>query len=333
MEANLEMSRLIGEFPANLTEALEIAAKISIQAPEYTIHNVVICGMGGSGIGGRIVSQWLADDLSVPVGFCQDYELPAYVNKHSLVIASSYSGNTEETLISLETAIQKGAKIVAVTSGGKLAEICRENGFDYVLVPGGNPPRTALAFSIVQLVAIFNRLGMCADERLAEIKRAQGLLVTEQDHIRAEAKELAEALKDKIPVVYATSEYEGLTIRARQQFNENAKKLCISHALPEMNHNELVGWGGGDSRFGVLFLNTLDLNARNQKRLEITLDRIGKKTETLLTLEAKGNSRIEKTIYLNNVIDWTSLYIAELNQVDSIEIEIIDHLKGSLAKL
>ncbi len=333
MEPSILMKKLIEEFPNNLLEALSIAKKVTFKKPKNTIQNVVICGMGGSGIGGRIVAQWLEKDLTVPVNFCQDYHLPSYVNQNTLVIASSYSGNTEETLMSLETAIQKNAHIIAITSGGSLEALCKENGFDYVIVPGGNPPRTAMAFSLVQLVNIFNQIGMCPVERLTEIKKGHDLIVTELEGIIKQAQEIAAKLKDKIPVFYSPGSYEAMAIRARQQFNENSKKIGWAGAIPEMNHNELVGWSGGDNRFGVVFLNTKDLIKRNQKRLEITLDRLRTKTDTVINLEAKGNSKIEKTLYLNSILDWASLYTADLNNVDCVEIEIIDYLKDSLSKI
>lgn len=333
MEANDLMKQLIADFPKQLAEAMEIAKNAKIHKADKEIKNVIICGMGGSGIGGLIVSQWLSDDLSVPVGFCQDYDLPNYVNEHTLVIASSYSGNTEETLMSLDKAIQMGCKIIGVTSGGKLASLCQEHGYDYVLVPGGNPPRASMGYSIVQLVNIFVQLGMCPAERLVELQKGHDLIVRDQDHIRAEAHRFAEALKNKIPVCYSSAAYSGLTVRAKQQFNENSKKLAIAHALPEMNHNELLGWTGGDSRFGVLFFETHDLNIRNKTRVEITLAKIREKTDTVLIASAKGDSKIEKSIYLNNIIDWTSYLVAEMNDVDSVEINVIDFLKDSLAKV
>jgi glucose/mannose-6-phosphate isomerase len=333
MEANNLMRQLIATFPNQLSEALDIASKSHFKKSETEIKNVMICGMGGSGIGGLIVSQWLSDDLSVPVNFCQDYDLPNYVDHTTLVIASSYSGNTEETLMSLEKAMAKGSRIIAITSGGTLAGLCQDKGYDYVLVPGGNPPRASMGYSIVQLVNIFVQLGMCPAERLVEIQKGIDLIVADQVHIQAESRKFAEALKDKISIFYSSSDYSGMTVRARQQFNENSKKLAHAHFLPEMNHNELLGWTGGDSRFGVMFFETNDLNIRNKKRVEITLDKIREKTDTVLIAVAKGNSKIEKSIYLNNIIDWTSFYIAELNNVDSVEIDVIDFLKESLAKV
>ncbi len=333
MDANKLMRDLIVNFPNQLAEALEIASKSNFRKADKEIKNVMICGMGGSGIGGLIVSQWLFNDLSVPVDFCQDYDLPNYVNENTLVIASSYSGNTEETLMSLEGAMAKGSKIMGITSGGKLAALCEEKGYDYVLVPGGNPPRASMGYSIVQLVNIFVQLGMCPAQRLVEIQKGLDLIVADQEHIRAVSRQFAEALKDKIAIFYSSAAYSGMTVRARQQFNENSKKLAHAHFLPEMNHNELLGWTGGDSRFGVMFFETHDLNVRNKKRVEITLDIIRKKTDTVLIAEAKGESKIEKSIYLNNIIDWTSYLVAEINNIDSVEIDVIDFLKDSLAKV
>src|SRR5690606_35191262 len=122
-----------------------IASKATFKAPKNEIRNIVICGLGGSGIGGRMVSQWVQSELQVPISSFQDYDIPAFIDKHTLIIASSYSGDTEETLISVEQAHSKGAHVIAVCSGGKLQKFCKENEYDAVIVPGGNPPRTALA--------------------------------------------------------------------------------------------------------------------------------------------------------------------------------------------
>ena len=165
------MKQLITEFPNNITEAIKIAANSNFSQPKNEIRNVVICGMGGSGIGGSIVSKWLEDELSIPIYVSKDYSLPNFVNENSLVIGSSYSGDTEETLSSVELAIKKGAHIIGITSGGKMQRICNENGFDVVIVPGGNPPRTALAYSLVQLINIFKCLGLIVPGRLKEMEK------------------------------------------------------------------------------------------------------------------------------------------------------------------
>jgi glucose/mannose-6-phosphate isomerase len=326
------MDKLIAAFPQNIIESLEIASKVQLQKPSNPIHTIVICGMGGSGIGGKLVSQWLQDELKVPVTLVQDYTLPAFVNENTLVIGSSYSGETEETLYSVTKAKALGAHIIGICSGGKLAVFCQENKLDVILVPGGNPPRTTLAFSLGQLINIFVQFDLASSKNLEDFKASFTLLNENQTAIKEEAKKLATFLKDRFILIYSASNYEAVAIRARQQFNENGKILCTHHTIPEMNHNELVGWGLGDNRFGALFLDSEDWHERNKQRLEFSQKVIGTKTEHIFTLKAKGNSIIERSIYLINVVDWASFYLSELNNVDATEIDVINTLKGQLAK-
>ena len=327
------MEKLIAKFSSNILESIKIASKYSLSKPINEINSIVICGMGGSGIGGKLVSQWLEKELSVPVYLAQDYELPSFVDKHSLVIASSYSGNTEETLYSVQEAKTRGAHIIGITTGGKLAEFCASSGYDCMLVPGGNPPRTALAFSLGQLLSILTSLGFCSNDRLLEFEKSALLLNESISEIKTRASELALFLKDKFILIYAASNYEAVAIRARQQINENGKMLCAHHLIPEMNHNELVGWGGGDDRFAAVFIDSLDLNERNLKRFIFSKEYISTKTAHIFTIKAKGNSMIERSIYLIHLVDWASLYLAELNKVDAMEINVINDLKNQLSEL
>jgi len=183
----------------------------------------------------------------------------------------------------------------------------------------------------VQLLNIFAKLGLTSADRLTEIAKAKELIVSDEQEIKAKAHELAAFLKGHVPVLYAETKFEAMLVRARQQFNENGKMLCWHHTIPEMNHNELVGWGGGDERFATVFFTTKDMHRRNAKRLEICKDVIAKKGAKQMDVEAKGNSFIEQTIYLINLVDWASLYLSDLKQVDPIDIEVIDFLKESLA--
>ncbi len=327
----MTMKELIEAFPENISEAIQIASSTTFRQPANEIHNIVICGMGGSGIGGRLVAKWVEDELSVPVTVVSDYMLPKFVSQNSLVIGSSYSGNTEETLSAIEEAIEAGAHIIGICSGGRLEELCRKNEFDVVVVPGGNPPRTALAFSITQLINAFVQLNMISANRLKELEAGRDLILNREDEIRGKAHELAEFLKGNVGILYGTTKYDPVLVRARQQFNENSKLLCWHHALPEMNHNELVGWGGGDERFATVFFKTEDLHRRNAKRMDITKEVISKKSSKVLEVEAVGGSVIERSLYLINIVDWASLYLSSLNEVDPIDIKVIDYLKGTLA--
>lgn len=325
------MENLISAFPENITEAIEIANKASFKPLSENINNIVICGMGGSGIGGKLVQKWVENELSIPIIGIQDYSLPAFVSKNTLLIGSSYSGNTEETLSALKEGITKGATVIGVCSGGELKDLCEKNNFDCVVVPGGNPPRTALAFSLVQLLNILCNYNLISPKRLEEMEKGRQLIVNNEVSIKETAMELATFLRGNVGILYGTTKFEPLLVRARQQFNENSKLLCWHHVIPEMNHNELVGWGGGDDRFATVLFNSKDIHPRNQRRIEITKDAIKKKTSKLFEVEAIGDSFIEETIYFTNIVDWASLYLADLDNVDPIDIEIIDYLKNELA--
>ena len=329
-KSNDYMKGLIEAFPDNLTEALVIANNNPLKKSYSKFNNVVICGMGGSGIGGKLVGSWIMDEITIPISFCQDYTLPNFVNEKTLLIASSNSGNTEETVSAAEEGRKRGATIIGVCSGGKLQSLCDQWGVECIIVPGGTPPRTALAFSIVQLTHILGELELISNDKLKEFITAKELITSNTVEIHEKAKQLADFIDGKELLIYSESKDEGIAIRARQQFNENCKILCNHHTIPEMNHNEIVGWYGGADRYAVLFLNTTDWHPQNNKRLAFSKERIKAKTNHIFSLSAKGNSMVERSLYFIHIIDWASLYLAQKNNIDSIYIEVIDSLKGSL---
>jgi glucose/mannose-6-phosphate isomerase len=326
------MKQLIHDFPKHIEEALTIAKAAILKNPTNKIDNVIICGMGGSGIGAKIVSNWVYDEIKIPVSLVTDYTLPAFASSNSLVIGSSYSGNTEETTSALEVAKSLGAHIVCVCSGGKMAEFCTENNYDCILVPGGNPPRSTLAYSLVQLLHILHSFHLIGSSTSEQMEKSMSLLTDNLEEIQTVAKDLSKHLFGKVGILYGETIYEGVIVRARQQFNENSKYLCWHHTIPEMNHNELVGWGGGDQRFAPVFFETSDIHPRNKKRFEITRKATEDKCGKVMTINAKGGSRVEQAIYLIHVVDWASFYLCEANNQDIIDINIIDYLKGELSK-
>lgn len=327
------MDKLITAFTQNMQDAIKIAASVNVSKPKNEIQNILVTGMGGSGIGGKIVAQWIQDDIAIPITLINDYSLPNFVNQNTLVIASSYSGSTEETMISVEKAKDKGAHIIGICSGGALQSFCEDNNYDCVIIPGGKPPRTQLAFSVIQQINIYIQLGLIDAKYLQNITSSIDLLNTETENIKAEALRLAKFLDKKVGIIYSAAKYEGVAVRARQQFEENSKYLCWHHVIPEMNHNELVGWGGGDDRFAVVFMQTNDLIPRNQRRYEITMDLIKKKTTNVTEIIAKGNNIVERSFYLIHLVDWSSFFLSEIKNVDPIDIDVIYYLKDELAKL
>lgn len=328
--SNSEMHELIDAFPNNLKEALKIAKTNPLEKSYPKFDHIVICGLGGSGIGGKLVSGWFRDQLPIPVELCQTYELPKYVGKRTLLIASSYSGNTEETLSAVEEGHKKGAYILAITSGGKLAEFCCQFNYEFILIPSGNPPRTQLAYSIVQLTHFLSELDLIKKEMLNEFDTAANRIEEMTDAIRTEAKSIASFCFEKNLILYSDAKDEAIAIRARQQFNENSKILCSHHVIPEMNHNELVGWAGGDQNNAVLAIHTGDLHPQNTKRFEYSRNVIESRTKHYYELSVDSGSNIVRSLCLINILDWASYYLAELREVDAVEVEVITGLKNSL---
>lgn len=327
------MEQLIAAFPQNIQQAFEAAKELTFSKPTDRIENIVLVGMGGSGIGAKIVSKWVENEINIPVLLFQEYNIPKFVNKHTLFIACSYSGNTEETLFSVAQAKEQGAQIKGICSGGKLEAFCKENNFDCVVVPGGNPPRTTTAFSIVHIVNLLVNLELIDKSVLYKVVASTAVLENNITIIKEEAKNLAAFLHTKIGVYYASSDYEAVVIRAKQQFNENSKELCIGHVIPEMNHNELVGWSGGTNQFAAVFLDSQDLIAQNKRRFEVTMDEAKRFTQNVKVIHALGENQIEKSFYFIHIIDWASLFLAELKGVDPVDIRAIDYLKNELSKL
>jgi len=328
--SSIMMQNLTAELPNHILYALETAPNFELDKPDFDFNNVVILGMGGSGIGGVLVKNWIAEDIAIPVICVQDYFIPNFVDNRTLVIASSYSGNTEETLMALEDAQECGAFIVGITSGGKLESFCKENKYPVFIVPGGNPPRTALGYSLVMLLTIFERLELVSNRYTAMIQQGAQKLLKNQTEMKEQGKKVAEFFQNKIPIFYATPQFEGLAIRCRQQINENSKSLGWSHIIPEMNHNELVGWTGGSQAFAPLFLLSQNEFNRNLFRIQISKEEMESRGSHTMTLVAQGDNPVEEVLYLNHIVDWASVYFADLRNQDPEEIPVIIKLKSAL---
>lgn len=328
------MDKLIERFPAQLAEALEIGREAKLSDPESVINKVFVAGMGGSGIGGNFVADMVADECKVPYLVNKGYSIPSYVDENTLAIISSYSGNTEETLSAFDVIEKTGAKIVCVASGGKIISRAKESGYDFIEVPSGWPsPRACLGFSLVQQVFILQKFGLISTLISSQIKTAINVIKYDQDDIKKEALSIAKTLHGKTVVIYTTDRMESVAVRLRQQINENSKLLCWHNVIPEMNHNELVGWKNERKDLAVLFLRNKDDFKRNSTRIEISKNIISKLSGSVIEVYSKGVSLPEKMIYLVNLGDWISFYLSEMCGVDSIEIDVINYLKGELAKV
>lgn len=327
------MNQYIADFTKHLNQALEIGKNTNFHPVDKEIKSVLICGLGGSGIGGSIISQLLAPELSIPVVINKDYHIPAFVNESTLVMCCSYSGNTEETLQMYDQAIAKSAEICIITSGGKFEDLAKSKQHNFIKIPEGYPPRAAFGLSFPQLFYAFNKYSLIDGSFEKSLMNSISLIDQEEESIRTEAKELASRLEGKIPVLYCESTNEGVAIRLRQQINENSKMLCWHHVIPEMNHNELVGWRFPKEEVAVVFLESQETYYRNAKRMEYCKNVIKKYASSIDSIKAKGQNSIEESLYLIHLGDWISSYLADLNNIDAIEIEVIIGLKDTLSKL
>lgn len=325
------MSQYVAEFTAQLREARKIADGFQWDS-EIEITNVIIAGLGGSGIGGTILAQLLANHCPVPINSAKSYELPAYVGDRTLVIACSYSGNTEETLEAVSLAQEREAQIACISSGGALSDLAAKNNWPIIQVPGGDPPRAAFAFAIVELLKLAEVFGLTDSSWQQDLDKAIYLLDKEEEKIKSTARQLAEAIQHKLPVIYTAPWLEGVATRWTQQIGENSKMLSWKNVLPEMNHNELVGWAGGTSDIAVIFLMSDKDHPRITKRMELSAEVMRKKTPHVHHFDALGESNLEQALYLIHLGDWMTVFLAEHRGADDIEIEVIDWLKDELAR-
>lgn len=328
------MEELIVQFTQQLRESLDISNTYKFTAAKNSkFNNIILTGLGGSGIAGSIVQNYVFDKIKVPFVVNKDYFLPAFVGKDSLVIVSSYSGNTEETVAALNMAIKLKATVVCITSGGKIADIAQKKKVDCIILPSGMPPRACIGYSMLQVIRTFEHFGLVKNVLSKDIPAAIALLDKEEKDIRKKAKAIAAKLNGKLPVIYSAADYEGMAIRFRQQLNENSKILTWHHAIPEMNHNELVGWKDKDPNKVVVILRNENDYERVQMRMEINKKVFKQYTPNILEIFSKGESYWERIFYFIHLTDYISTELAKLRGVDATEVKVIDFLKGSLAKV
>ena len=336
------MRDLILNFPSQVEEAVAIgeAAKIKINTKQ--IENIVISGLGGSAIGGDLLRSYLADKCSVPVIVNRHYYFPSFVGNRTLVIISSYSGNTEETVSSFKDAIKKKAKIICITSGGEVERLATKYKYPYIKIPGGLPPRAALGYSFFPTLITVAKLGFCKSQK-KEIKETLALLRTLSTRYSNlvssdnRALTIATSLHGKLPVVYsAADKFDTVNTRWRGQINENAKTLAFGHVFPELNHNEIVGWEVLNdimSKIHVVILRDKDDYKRIQVRMDTTKNIIEGLPDGITEVYSHGKSLLARTFSLLYLADWISFYLAMLNHVDPSPVKKIDLLKATLSRV
>ncbi|XWN36234.1 MAG: bifunctional phosphoglucose/phosphomannose isomerase [Balneola sp.] len=335
-----DMWGLISGFPDHWKEVMKLTEEVKLNIDKSRIRNICFAGMGGSAIGADIIRAYSIQSCPYPVQVNRHYQIPNYVDDNTLFIACSFSGNTEETLAALSSALERGAQIIAVTSGGSLKKSAVENEFDYIQIPGGIPPRAALAYSFVPLFRIFKALGFL-DEPDSVLIDTYNLLKDGaskfSDLDDNDALALARELNESLPIIYSdASLMEPVNLRWRGQIEENSKMLVYGNLIPEMNHNEIVGWehiAHLAGRLTVVILKDREDNPRVTKRMEIVKDLVMDQALSVIEISTIGNSRLERMFSLVQLADWVSLYLALLNEIDPTPIAKIDILKSKLAEI
>ncbi|MBU1035642.1 bifunctional phosphoglucose/phosphomannose isomerase [bacterium] len=352
------MIELLEEFPQKMRDALRLGEEFSIptnfsptsasssfSAPDSTTRNfknIVVLGMGGSAIGGDLLSDYLADELSIPIVVIRGYDIPKFVDENSLVFSVSYSGNTEETISALKKCLEAKARIIALTSGGKLAVLSQENNFPVIKVPAGIQPRAAISYLFFPILKALERLGLIK-ERSSEIEETISILQDLSREYCAKspsennlAKKVALSLYQHLPLVYGSEGLlEAVAMRWKTQINENSKWPCFWNVFPELDHNEIVGYkieNNINRQVKIIYLQDKEGLLRVEQRRKITRKIIEDKVAEFIVCPTKGKGKMSRMFSLIFLGDLASYYLAILNQVDPSPVACIEDLKKELAK-
>lgn len=338
-----DMKSRVKALPRQMEESVGICASFTpspgLLNKKFT--SIVLCGMGGSAISGDVMSAYLSDECTLPVKVVRNYSLPAFVDENTLLIAVSYSGNTEETLFCLEEGKKRNAGLFCISSGGKVLDVCERSGLDHVPIPSGWPPRSALGYLIVPICCLLQKMGYCettveemVDRAVPVLEQVWSELVGASGDNFIKLNKLVNGLSRGMLMVYAPPAISVVARRWMTQLNENSKVLAHWGVIPEMNHNELVGWGndGLKNYYKVVFLDYEFLLPRIKKRIQLTREIILGRGIQCVILHLPGKDVrdvLMAGIYMGDIF---SLVLAEEREIDPSPVEVIEELKRKMAE-
>lgn len=317
--------------PDQLRDALWRIESARLEAAEAA--GVMVCGMGGSAIGGDLAAAALGDRLTRPLLTIRGYELPSWATPEWTVLCSSYSGQTEETLACFEAAAALGARRVVASTGGSLVDRAREAGVPVIGLPGIFQPRAAVAYMFV-VAAELAALAGIAPRLHTEIDVAATFLAAEAEALRDRAEAIAAELDGTLPVVYGADLTAPAARRWKTQVNENAKLPSFCSELPEADHNELCGWSGAvpEQRLAAVFLEDCDQHPRERHRFELTAESLAAEAAAVVRVQTAGESRVARLLWAVMLGDLVSLELARRRGVDPLAIEPIERLKAAMGR-
>ena len=293
-------------------------------------NKILIIGMGGSAIGGDFARKIIEKESPIPVFVLRDYDIPNWVDKKTFIIASSYSGNTEETLSAYSKCLDRGCNSIVISTGGELSRIANNNDIGVISLPPGYQPRAAIGYSLSILLLLFVELGLCKKHVIENLQTTANNCLGKKSI--DDAKLLAQNLYNKFPVIYSGEGCnEILSIRLKGQLAENAKILSYQSVFPEHNHNEIEGWNNLEdfiSNFSVIWIIDDSDSEHIRKRIKIVKGMIDKYTSHQCELYLKGESIIERVFSMIHTIDWVSFYLAIIYKTDPSPVNNIKNLKS-----
>ena len=316
------MKQVLLDFPKQCRDALSLARGIKVSG---TVTKIVVCGMGGSAIGGDLLKSYMYDKL-LPVFVIRDYDLPAFVDDNTLVFCLSYSGNTEETLSCLTEAKNRNAKVVTICSGGKLAELSET----LISIPEGLQPRNALGYLFFPMLGVLFNSGL-ADVKNPELNQLIKML-SDVAYFDEKGRDIAKKVRDRIVAVYSSARMEPAAYRLKTELNENSKHPAWHHVFTELCHNELVSVQGMErSKNFILLIRSKGDHERIKKRMDICKPMFEDRAdvEEILALGDSHLARLFSVIYLG---DWISYHVAMLKHIDPTPVTVIEDLKRALVK-
>lgn len=332
-----EMRKLLTSFPRQIADAWALHVPT---LKKLSTFRLFICGMGGSAIGGDLLKVYLhRKGFLTPVFVVRDYELPPFADENSLVFAVSYSGNTEETIAAFKQALERKSKIIVLTSGGELMTLAAQHGIPVIELPNpkGQPPRTALGYLFMPLlkaVCKFTSLSGEVQEAVTVLERLSEAYGNAPEKENP-AKQLARLWHGKIPIFYGSQHLtDVVAYRWKTQVNENAKTAAFTATLPELNHNETVGWENRELQkfFVYNFLRDKDEHKRVSKRFQLCKEILEGAGCTVRQRAGEGEGLLARLLSLIYLGDWASFYLAALYGVDPTPVKVIEHLKKKMAE-
>jgi glucose/mannose-6-phosphate isomerase len=336
-----DMRGQIRSLPKQCHTAWHGAMEFDLPSDYRDVDKVVILGMGGSAIGGDLVRSLVSEGGKTIISVNRDYDLPSFVDDRTLVIASSYSGNTEETLSAFTQALNTRCKKLAITTGGTLKTMAKEDHVPVFTITHVSPPRAALGYSFMPLLAFMKKLDLVEDiyfnveDMIEKLEVMNGRLNVNVPTKRNEAKQLAINMYGKLVVIYGAEILSEVARRWKTQINENGKAWAVHETLPELNHNSVVGYPFPediDSKLYIVMLNAPSLHHRVQIRYKVTTELLEQRGIRPRNVSGEGDDLLSQMMSTLFIGDWASYYLAVLYDIDPTPVKSIDFLKKRLSE-